>query len=106
MQPRPSSGFDPVHYKQTTGQQWDIAGEAWHEIAEVHRAFEDERSFSSPCELVAGPLRREQGILFAEVDANRAAGARRSLDTVAHYARPDIFQLRVDRRPQPPVAWS
>ena len=57
-------------------------------------------------DLVAGPMRREQGILYAEVDASRVAGARRTLDVVGHYARPDIFQLSVDRRPQSPVVWS
>jgi nitrilase len=54
-------------------------------------------------ELIAGPLRREQGLLFAEIDLARVGAARRSLDIVGHYSRPDIFQLTVDRQPQRPV---
>ena len=54
-------------------------------------------------EIVAGPLRNEQGILYAEIDSSRVGIARRSMDIVGHYARPDIFKLHVDTRPQSPV---
>lgn len=57
-------------------------------------------------EIVAGPLRREQEILFAELDPERVGIARRSLDVVGHYARPDIFQLHVNTRPQSPVEFE
>jgi len=53
--------------------------------------------------IVAGPLRKEVGILYAEIDTERVGAARRSLDVVGHYARPDIFQLRVDTQQQRPV---
>jgi nitrilase len=53
--------------------------------------------------IVAGPLHESLGILYAEVDLERVGMARRSLDVVGHYARPDLFQLRVDRRQQHPV---
>jgi nitrilase len=56
--------------------------------------------------LVAGPLRNEYGILYAEVDLQRVIDARRTLDVVGHYARPDIFQLRVDTRAMAPVQFS
>lgn len=56
--------------------------------------------------IVAGPLHRERGILFADVDAEEARRARRSLDVCGHYARPDIFSLSVSRRPLTPVAFS
>jgi nitrilase len=53
--------------------------------------------------IVAGPLRKEVGILYAEIDTEQVGVARRSLDVVGHYARPDIFQLRVDIQQQRPV---
>ncbi len=53
--------------------------------------------------IVAGPLHNERGMLIAEVDLERVGSARRSLDVAGHYARPDLFTLKVDRRPQRPV---
>lgn len=54
--------------------------------------------------LVAGPLHAEQGILYGEVDPQRIAGPRWQLDVAGHYARPDVFQLTVDRRPRPAIS--
>lgn len=54
--------------------------------------------------IVAGPLHNACGLLFAEVDLARVGAARRSLDVAGHYARPDVFTLQVDRRPQRPVS--
>jgi len=56
--------------------------------------------------IVAGPVRNEQAILYAEVDRMQVAPARRSLDVVGHYARPDIFTLHVDSRRQTPVTFE
>jgi len=56
-------------------------------------------------EIIAGPMRKDQGILYAEVDTERVGIARRSMDIVGHYARPDIFKLHVDTQPQSPVAF-
>lgn len=53
--------------------------------------------------VVAGPLHREAGILYAEIDAARVAPARRTLDVTGHYARADLFELRVRRTPATPV---
>ncbi|CAG1017348.1 partial nitrilase, partial [Burkholderiaceae bacterium] len=52
---------------------------------------------------VAGPLRREAGILYADIDVSRVAAARRTLDVAGHYARPDIFELQVRRTPAMPA---
>jgi len=54
--------------------------------------------------IVAGPLRQERGMLLADLDLERVGIARRSLDVAGHYARPDLFTLHVDRRPQRPVS--
>ena len=53
--------------------------------------------------IVAGPLHEEVGILYAEIDLERVGMARRSLDVVGHYSRPDLFQLQVNTKPQRPV---
>ncbi len=49
-------------------------------------------------EIIAGPMRHEEGILVAELDLSQVAAARRLFDPVGHYNRPDIFQLSVDTR--------
>ena len=46
--------------------------------------------------VVAGPLSGELGILYADLDLSLVAHARRSLDVAGHYARPDVFQFRVN----------
>ena len=51
--------------------------------------------------LVAGPASRQETILFADVDRSRVTGPRWQLDVAGHYARPDIFELIVHRRPRP-----
>ena len=56
--------------------------------------------------IAAGPLRRELGILYADVDLERVGIARRSLDVVGHYSRPDIFQLHVNTRALKPVEFE
>lgn len=57
-------------------------------------------------EIVAGPMRNETGLLYADVDPGRAALARRTLDVVGHYARPDIFTLHVNTGAQRPVVFD
>ena len=53
--------------------------------------------------VVAGPLHEEHGILRAEIDPGRAVLEQRTLDVTGHYARPDLFELRVDRRRRDPA---
>lgn len=56
--------------------------------------------------IAAGPMRCELGILYADIDLERVGVARRSLDVVGHYARPDIFQLRVNTNTLKPVEFE
>ena len=53
--------------------------------------------------VIAGPLHEEKGMLFAEVDPRRITGPRWQLDVAGHYARPDVFELRVRRVRRPLV---
>jgi nitrilase len=55
--------------------------------------------------IAAGPLCREKGILYADIDKETARQARRSLDICGHYARPDIFSFAVNRKPLDPVTF-
>ena len=57
-------------------------------------------------EILAGPLVEEEGIVYAELDAQEARTARQHFDPAGHYARPDVFHLEVDRRPKPWVGAS
>lgn len=51
--------------------------------------------------IVAGPLEGEEGMLFADVEPHQLVGPRWQLDVAGHYARPDIFELRMHRRARP-----
>lgn len=57
-------------------------------------------------EIAAGPMNREKGILYGEIDAEAARRSRRSLDVAGHYARPDLFKFSVDRQPKCPVEFE
>ena len=43
--------------------------------------------------VLAGPLNKEEGILYADIDLDEVTAARRMLDITGHYARPDVFKL-------------
>jgi nitrilase len=49
--------------------------------------------------VIAGPLYDREGILFAELDLGAVARSKFDFDVVGHYARPDVFQLRVNEKP-------
>jgi nitrilase len=53
--------------------------------------------------VLAGPLIREEGILYADLDLDDGRARRRLFDPVGHYNRPDVFRLVVDDRPKPHV---
>ena len=55
-------------------------------------------------QVLAGPARDGEEILFADLDLDDIARGKFDFDVVGHYARPDIFRLTVDEEPKAPVA--
>ncbi|MFN8446781.1 MAG: carbon-nitrogen hydrolase family protein [Caldilineaceae bacterium] len=51
-------------------------------------------------ELLAGPIYNEATLLTADLDLDLIPQGKYDLDVVGHYARPDIFQLQVNRAVQ------
>ena len=47
--------------------------------------------------IVAGPLRNEYGILYADIDPAKSRQQGWYMDTAGHYNRPDIFTVTIDR---------
>lgn len=46
--------------------------------------------------VLAGPLRNEEAILYADLDLNETIRAGQLLDSVGHYARPEVLGLRLN----------
>ncbi len=59
--------------------------------------------YSPSGECLAGPCYDEEGILVADLDPAEITRGKFDFDAVGHYARPDVFRLEVDERPQPPA---
>jgi nitrilase len=56
-------------------------------------------------QILAGPDFNGETILTADIDLREIARARLDFDAVGHYARPDVFQLRVDETSRTPVSF-
>lgn len=57
-------------------------------------------------EMLAGPVRGKETILTAELDPRDIARGKMDFDVVGHYARPDVFDLRINTRAQRPVIFD
>jgi nitrilase len=49
-------------------------------------------------EVIVGPVYDEQAILTADIDLGDTIRGKFDLDVVGHYARPDVFQLKVNEK--------
>jgi nitrilase len=54
-------------------------------------------------DVLAGPLFDREGLLHAEIDLAEIVQGRLDFDVVGHYARPDVFHLKVDESPRKAV---
>lgn len=54
----------------------------------------------------AGPMHKEKGLLITDIDVDAARQSRRKFDVCGHYARPDVFRLKVNRKRQTPVVFD
>jgi len=54
-------------------------------------------------QFIAGPVNRREDIVVGEVAPGKQRGVKWSLDVAGHYARPDIFQLTVNRDSRPMI---
>lgn len=57
-------------------------------------------------EILAGPLWDKEGILYADLEMSEIIKGKLDFDVVGHYARPDIFHLRVNEEPIKPVSFN
>jgi nitrilase len=55
-------------------------------------------------EILAGPNFEGDAILVADLDLADVVRGKYDFDVVGHYARPDVFSLTVNEKPQPPVS--
>ena len=53
--------------------------------------------------VLAGPVYNEDALLTAELDLSTITMAQMDFDAVGHYARPDVFALRVNTAAQQAV---
>ena len=54
--------------------------------------------------VLAGPDYAGETILYAQIDPAEVIRGKYDFDVAGHYARPDVFQLKVDVAPKRPVA--
>lgn len=55
-------------------------------------------------QVLAGPVYDKDVILYADLDTADIVRGKFDFDVAGHYARPDIFSLKVDERPKSPVS--
>lgn len=51
-------------------------------------------------EVLAGPLWNQEGLLVAELDFSLLAKSKLDFDVTGHYARPDVFEFKVNKQPE------
>ena len=55
-------------------------------------------------EILATAINKTKTIIYAEIDLNEITKGKYDFDVVGHYSTPDIFNLKVNRKPKKPVS--
>ena len=55
---------------------------------------------------LASPLTEGEGILIADLDLSLIVKRKRMMDSVGHYARPELISVQLDQRPARPLHLS
>jgi nitrilase len=88
-------------HREHVPRAYDLAGL----VADREWIKEGDSAIAAPSgALLAGPLRREEGVLCADIDPSTVAASRWNLDVAGHYARPDVFGFELRRRPLAPMS--
>lgn len=69
-----------------------------------HSAFSG--IFGPDGRLISEPLIDVEGIVYADVDLNKCIQPKQMHDIIGHYNRFDVFQLHVNRTPQPTIVFN
>lgn len=84
---------DHIPDSWTFKQQYYGSGDEWFKKGDSAIVDPDGR-------FVAGPIREKEEILYAGLDPQKMGGPKWKLDVAGHYARPDVFQLTVNKAAQ------
>ena len=57
-------------------------------------------------QIIGGPLKGEEGIVYADIDLEERIMAKYACDSIGHYARPDLVRLLLNLTPQPVVEFD
>jgi nitrilase len=79
---------DDIPDRYTMKQKFYAEADEWINIG-------DSAIVNPEGQFIAGPVRKQEEILYAEVDPRMVQGPKWMLDVAGHYARPDVFQLTV-----------
>ena len=69
-----------------------------------HSAFSG--IFGPDGRLISEPLIDDEGIVYGDIDLNKCIQPKQMHDIIGHYNRFDVFQLHVNRAPQPKIVFN